>query len=226
MIIGFVFYYKIICKTEINRYSFFIFSILAGVVDALLLSSVTTRSLLMAYIVNYSIDFIVLAVFALIAFKVQNIERKEKSKTKSKYYPSFWTLVIAEYIISTAATVCVIGFINEWDYTVNSIIGIVFSCMISSILSTYLYFFPYLIANKKNHRQTRAIYILNIFAGWTIIAWIIALIWAFTESSEKKIIQQTIQNSNADELLKYKNLLDLGIITQEEFDNKKKQLLL
>ncbi len=31
--------------------------------------------------------------------------------------------------------------------------------------------------------------------------------------------------SNADELQKYKNLLDNGTITQEEFDSKKKQLL-
>lgn len=32
-------------------------------------------------------------------------------------------------------------------------------------------------------------------------------------------------NSNADELKKYKDLLDSGVITQEEFDAKKKQLL-
>jgi len=31
--------------------------------------------------------------------------------------------------------------------------------------------------------------------------------------------------SNADELKKYKDLLDSGVITQEEFDTKKKQLL-
>lgn len=31
--------------------------------------------------------------------------------------------------------------------------------------------------------------------------------------------------SNADELKKFKELLDLGVITQDEFDAKKKQLL-
>ena len=41
-------------------------------------------------------------------------------------------------------------------------------------------------------------------------------------SSSNTIIQQT---SAADELKKFKELLDLGIITQEEFDAKKKQLL-
>ena len=38
-------------------------------------------------------------------------------------------------------------------------------------------------------------------------------------------IKQEILPSNADELKKYKELLDSGIITQEEFDAKKKQLL-
>ncbi len=31
--------------------------------------------------------------------------------------------------------------------------------------------------------------------------------------------------SNADEIKKYKELLDIGAITQEEYDAKKKQLL-
>ncbi len=39
------------------------------------------------------------------------------------------------------------------------------------------------------------------------------------------VIKQEISQSNADELKKFKDLLDSGIITQEEFDGKKKQLL-
>ena len=39
------------------------------------------------------------------------------------------------------------------------------------------------------------------------------------------VIKPEIQHSNADELKKFKDLLDSGIITQEEFDAKKKQLL-
>lgn len=35
----------------------------------------------------------------------------------------------------------------------------------------------------------------------------------------------TVATSSADEIMKLKNLLDMGIITQEEFDAKKKQLL-
>lgn len=36
---------------------------------------------------------------------------------------------------------------------------------------------------------------------------------------------QIQQTCSADEILKYKNLLDMGIITQDEFEQKKKQLL-
>ena len=42
------------------------------------------------------------------------------------------------------------------------------------------------------------------------------------KKQEKPVL---VSNSNADELKKYKELLDSGIITQEEFDAKKKQLL-
>ena len=38
-------------------------------------------------------------------------------------------------------------------------------------------------------------------------------------------IKQEVPKSEADELKKYKELLDSDIITQEEFDAKKKQLL-
>lgn len=38
-------------------------------------------------------------------------------------------------------------------------------------------------------------------------------------------IKQEIPQSNAEELRKYKELLDMGVISKEEFDAKKKQLL-
>lgn len=43
--------------------------------------------------------------------------------------------------------------------------------------------------------------------------------------TEKINASQTQTSSDADEILKFKNLLDSGIITQEEFDAKKKQIL-
>ncbi len=47
------------------------------------------------------------------------------------------------------------------------------------------------------------------------------------ETNKSSVSAPTIQptTTSADEIMKYKELLDLGVITQEEFDTKKKQLL-
>ncbi len=39
------------------------------------------------------------------------------------------------------------------------------------------------------------------------------------------MLQKEVNSSNIDELKKYKELLDMGAITQEEFNKKKKELL-
>lgn len=44
-------------------------------------------------------------------------------------------------------------------------------------------------------------------------------------ATETTVNQTIVETSSADEIKKYKDLLDSGIITQEEFDEKKKQLL-
>jgi hypothetical protein len=44
-----------------------------------------------------------------------------------------------------------------------------------------VYLAPSWIAWKKNHKQQDAIVILNIFGGWLIIGWIVAIVWAFTD---------------------------------------------
>lgn len=48
----------------------------------------------------------------------------------------------------------------------------------------------------------------------------------FSIKQQKKSLTASQPSSSvADELLKFKNLLDMGVITQEEFDKKKKELL-
>lgn len=40
------------------------------------------------------------------------------------------------------------------------------------------YFLPSIIALARSKRDTLAIFLLNLFLGWTLIGWIVALIWA------------------------------------------------
>ncbi len=41
-----------------------------------------------------------------------------------------------------------------------------------------LHFLPGIIATRRHHRSALAIWLVNIFFGWTLIGWIVALVWA------------------------------------------------
>ncbi|HTW58919.1 MAG TPA: superinfection immunity protein [Terriglobales bacterium] len=41
-----------------------------------------------------------------------------------------------------------------------------------------MYFLPSIIALARSKRDLLAIFLLNFFLGWTMIGWIVALIWA------------------------------------------------
>ena len=41
-----------------------------------------------------------------------------------------------------------------------------------------MYFLPSILAFAKSKRDTAAILLLNIFLGWTVIGWVVALVWA------------------------------------------------
>ena len=44
-----------------------------------------------------------------------------------------------------------------------------------------MYFLPTIIALVRSKRDTVAILVLNFFLGWTLIGWIIALVWALKQ---------------------------------------------
>ena len=45
-------------------------------------------------------------------------------------------------------------------------------------LGTLMYFLPSIIALARSKRDLLAIFLLNLFLGWSIIGWIVALVWA------------------------------------------------
>lgn len=86
-----------------------------------------------------------------------------------------------------------------------------------------LYFIPSFIAFRRNHQNRIAILLLNIFLGFTGLGWVGALIWAVTSGFEISPSKDTL--SIADEITKYHSLFSDGIISEDEFNNKKKELL-
>jgi len=51
-----------------------------------------------------------------------------------------------------------------------------------------LYFLPTIIARTRKRRNVTAIAALNFFLGWTVLGWVIALVWALAESSPQPVI--------------------------------------
>jgi hypothetical protein len=41
-----------------------------------------------------------------------------------------------------------------------------------------LYFLPALIASLRHSSSSGLIFLLNLLAGWTVVGWIVALVWA------------------------------------------------
>jgi hypothetical protein len=40
------------------------------------------------------------------------------------------------------------------------------------------YFLPWIVANHRRHHNQAALFCLNLFLGWTLIGWVVALVWA------------------------------------------------
>lgn len=52
------------------------------------------------------------------------------------------------------------------------------------LLALAVYMLPSAVAAARNHRNFMAIFVLNLFLGWTFVAWALALVWASTVSVE------------------------------------------
>ena len=90
-----------------------------------------------------------------------------------------------------------------------------------AFLLVCLYFLPTIYAYRSKHPRRDAIMLLNILLGWTFIGWIIAVVWASSNDNKPKVKE----TSDADELEKLAQLKTKGVITETEFEAKKKKIL-
>jgi len=52
--------------------------------------------------------------------------------------------------------------------------------LILILLLVPAYFLPMFVAVARNHRYAAAITLLNMVLGWTLLGWVLALVWAAT----------------------------------------------
>jgi len=58
----------------------------------------------------------------------------------------------------------------------NPILGIILLA-----LALLTYFLPSIVAGYRKHRNTTAIFVLNLLGGWTGVIWLGALVWSLLE---------------------------------------------
>ncbi len=104
--------------------------------------------------------------------------------------------------------------------------------LVMFLLLLFIYFIPSIVAlnirlTKKNiitDKKTNAtsIFVLNFFLGWTLVGWVIALVWAVSDDSKPKNIVESKGKDSSLDLLK-KQFAE-GKISEKEY-KKKKEIL-
>jgi len=63
-----------------------------------------------------------------------------------------------------------------------SFISLIFNPFIFIVIMIILfYFLPTIVGFENKKKNAQAIFALNLFLGWTLLGWVVALIWAFTK---------------------------------------------
>lgn len=53
---------------------------------------------------------------------------------------------------------------------------------VAGVVAVVIYFLPTLVAWNRNHRNMVPIFLTDMLLGWSGLAWVIALIWSFSDN--------------------------------------------
>jgi len=92
------------------------------------------------------------------------------------------------------------------------------------IIGLAIYFLPSIVGYSK--RNFNSILLLNLFLGWTLIGWVVAIIWAVSyEKPIEKSSNKLNYDNVSDQLMLLKELYNDGTLTKEEFEKEKRRVL-
>ncbi len=70
---------------------------------------------------------------------------------------------------------------------------LILGIIIGSAVGLALYFLPSIIGFKKNQPNKTSIFLLNLFLGWSLVGWVVSLVWATKKETQPV---QVINNYN------------------------------
>lgn len=120
-----------------------------------------------------------------------------------------------------------------------------FLTLVFGVCGTCFYFLPAIEANLRKQPNMVSIALVNVFLGWTLVGWVVAMAWGCAAREEKQTFVPPKQaalpkvdlppsnpaqtsmatGSVADELRKLAELKQQGILSEEEFAAQKTKVL-
>jgi len=60
--------------------------------------------------------------------------------------------------------------------------------MLAFLCAVAMYFLPAIIAHQRQHVSSGAIFLVNLFLGWSIIGWIVCFAWACSGNTRQQVV--------------------------------------
>lgn len=67
--------------------------------------------------------------------------------------------------------------------------GGTFVVLVLVAIAVIIYFIPAIVAYRRNHTNLTAIAVLNVCLGWTLVGWVVALVWAYTVPAQVAVVK-------------------------------------
>lgn len=100
------------------------------------------------------------------------------------------------------------------------------------VVAALFYFPPTIVAWLRQHPNRVSILLLNLFLGWTVIGWIVALVWSASSIKRVAPVEQADGRDATDRgddpyrrLEQLAALKERGHLTPEEFESEKTKVL-
>ena len=98
-----------------------------------------------------------------------------------------------------------------------------------------VYFLPSFVASDGRHPSAGGVFVLNLFLGWTLVGWVVALAWASSRPAPVTVIERPAAASEprwakqgsslSGEIQQLATLKERGVLSEAEFETAKARLL-
>lgn len=91
-----------------------------------------------------------------------------------------------------------------------------------------IYILPMIIAFNRHHENYTAIFLLNLLLGWTLVGWVVALVWAIVGRRRMQVGERHAVSTTSDRYKMIEQITALkngGSLSEEEFEREKTRIL-